>query len=136
MITLIVGKKGSGKTKKLIEAAEQAVKTSNGNVIVIEKGNKLIYDIPHDVRLIDTDSYAIQGAAALFGFVSGICAANYDVTDIFVDSTLKIIDMKDLQKFAEQMNTLSDQANTKITLLISADDKDLPDGMNAVCTKI
>ena len=99
MITLIVGKKGSGKTKKLIERATKAVETSNGNVIVIEKGLKLTYDLPHQARLIDTDAYNVSGAQMLFGFVSGICAGNYDVTDIFIDSTLKIIgqDMERVQ---------------------------------------
>ena len=91
MITLLIGKKGSGKTKKLIENANNAVAKSSGNVVVIEKGLKLTYDISHKARLIDTDAYAINGADAMFGFISGICAGNYDVTDIFVDSTLKII---------------------------------------------
>ena len=90
MVTLIVGKKGSGKTKKLIERANEAVKTSDGNVVVIEKGLKLTYDISHQARLVDSDSYSISGLDALAGFISGICAGNYDVTDIFVDSTLKI----------------------------------------------
>ena len=76
MITLIVGKKGSGKTKKLIERASQAVKNTNGNVIVIEKGSKLTYDLPHEARLIDTDAYKVSGADVFFGFVSGICAGD------------------------------------------------------------
>ena len=102
MITLIVGKKGSGKTKKLIERANEAVKTSDGNVIVIEKGLKLTYDISHQARLVDSDAYGIKGSDALYGFVSGICAGNYDVTDIFIDSTLKIIgsDPETLKEYA------------------------------------
>ena len=90
MITLLIGKKGSGKTKKLIELANAAVESSKGNVVVIEKGLKLTYDISHEARLVDSDAYGIQGKDALVGFISGICAANYDVTDIFIDSTLKI----------------------------------------------
>ncbi|HEX3038794.1 MAG TPA: hypothetical protein VHP54_00675 [Caproiciproducens sp.] len=138
MITLIVGKKGSGKTKKLIESANQAVENSNGNVVVIEKGLKLTYDISHQARLIDTDAYGIQGADALCGFISGICAGNYDVTDIYVDSTLKIIgqDMKAFSAFAEKMNTLSTLADTKITLLVSANASDLPEEINSVAVQI
>lgn len=138
MITLIVGRKGSGKTKKLIESANQAVESSNGNVVVIEKGLKLTYDISHKARLIDSDEYGIQGPDALCGFISGICAGNYDVTDIYVDSTLKIIgqDMKVFAAFAEKMNKLSALANTKITLLVSADASDLPEEINAVATQI
>ena len=90
MVTLLTGKKGSGKTKKLIELAKEAVEKSNGNVVLIEKGQKLTYNLPYSVRLIDSDAYDVKGADALLGFISGICAGNYDVTDIFVDSTLKI----------------------------------------------
>ena len=131
MITLIIKKKGSGKTKKLIERTNAAVEHSNGNVIVIEKGTKLTYDITHEARLIDTESYDIQGVDALVGFISGICAANYDVTDILVDSTLKIIgsDMNVFEGFAEKMDTLSNKTDTKITLLVSADAADLPEAI-------
>ena len=138
MITLIVGKKGSGKTKKLIECANDAIANSNGNVVVVEKGLKLTYDISHQARLIDTDAYGIQGADALCGFISGICAGNYDVTDIFVDSTLKIIgnDLKAFSSFAEKMNALSALADTKITLLVSADTNELPEEINSVAVQI
>ncbi len=138
MITLIVGKKGSGKTKKLIERAVEAVKTSNGNVIVIEKGSKLTYDLPHQARLVDTDAYHISGADVLFGFVSGICAGNYDVTDIFVDSTLKIIgqDMEVFKAFAEKMNSLAQRSEVKITLLVSADPSELPEGIDSVAENV
>jgi hypothetical protein len=138
MITLIVGKKGSGKTKKLIEHANKAVESSNGNVVVIEKGLKLTYDISHKARLIDSDSYSIQGADSLFGFVSGICAGNYDVTDIFVDSTFKIIgqDMQVLKCLVEKMKALSEQANTNIILLISANKEELPAEIDDLATQI
>lgn len=138
MINVIVGKKGSGKTKKLVERANDAVLKSSGNVVVIEKGNKLTYDISHDARLIDIDSYGIQGADALGGFICGICAGNYDVTEIYVDSTLKIIgqEMNTLVFFVEKMNKLSSLADTKITLLISADENSLPAEIKAVSTAI
>lgn len=134
MITLIVGKKGSGKTKKLIERANEAVKTSDGNVIVIEKGLKLTYDISHQARLVDSDAYGIKGSDALYGFVSGICAGNYDVIDIFIDSTLKIIgsDPETLKEYAEKMNVLSQQAGVKITQLVSLTADELPEGVKAV----
>lgn len=138
MVTLLVGKKGSGKTKKLIEHANEAVKNSNGNVVVIEKGLKLTYDISHQARLIDTEAYGILGADALFGFISGICAGNYDVTDMFVDSTLKMIgdDMNALASFIEKIDTLSKQAEVKVTLSVSADEKDIPESVGAIISKI
>ena len=134
MITLIIGKKGSGKTKKLIEGANQAVKTSDGNVIVIEKGLKLTYDISHQARLVDSDAYEIKGWEALYGFVSGICAGNYDVTDIFIDSTLKIIgsDPAVLEKYMQKMESLSKQAGVKITQLVSLTEEEIPEEVRKI----
>lgn len=129
MVTLLIGRKGSGKTKKLIAQANEAVTKSTGNVVVIEKGAKLTYDVTHKARLIDTDQYQIAGYDVLFGFISGICAGNYDVTDIFVDSTFKICsdDKNDLKTFVSKLKALSDNAETNITLLISADKEELPE---------
>lgn len=127
MITLLIGKKGSGKTKTLIEMANKAAEASNGNVVVIEKGLKLTYDITHKARLIDADAYGIAGLDAMVGFVSGICAGNYDVTDILVDSTLKIIgDGADLEALVAKFEALSNSAETNIVLSVSAAEEDLP----------
>lgn len=138
MVTLIIGKKGTGKTKKLISLANEAVATSSGNVVVIEKGAKLTYDVTHKARLIDTDQYGVAGYDMLFGFISGICAGNYDVTDILVDSTFKICgkDFAALSDFLTKLNALAGTSDTKITLLISADDSELPEGLDAICQKI
>ena len=128
MINVFIGKKGSGKTKKLIDYANKAVETSNGNVVVIEKGLKLTYDISHSARLIDSDAYGIKGLDALEGFLCGICAGNYDVTDILLDSTLKIIgqDMAALTDLVTKVKRLSEEANVTFTLSISADESEIP----------
>lgn len=138
MITLIIGKKGSGKTKKLIQLANEAVAKSTGNVVVIEKGAKLTYDITHKARLIDTDVYGIKGYDMLLGFISGICAGNYDVTDIFVDSTFKICSegANGIEKFVLALNELERESEAKITLLISSAEVELPKGLSAVCEEI
>ncbi len=135
MVTLIIGKKGSGKTKKLIQLANEAVAKSSGNVVVIEKGAKLTYDVTHKARLIDTDAYDISGYKMLFGFISGICAGNYDVTDVFVDSTFKICPeaIEGLDNFVKELDKLAEISNAKITLLISADGSELPEDINASC---
>lgn len=90
MIKLFIGAKGSGKTKTLIELVNNAANTSNGSVVCIEKGDKLRFDITSKARLIDTDSYGIADAEKLTGFIAGILASNSDITDVFVDSSLKI----------------------------------------------
>ncbi len=138
MVTLLIGKKGSGKTKKLIQLTNEAVTASQGNVVVIEKGVKLTYDITSQARLVDTDQYAIAGYDMLLGFISGICAGNYDVTDVFVDSTFKICPdgVDGLEAFTKKLQALSDTADTNIVLLISADEAEIPESINAVCEKV
>ncbi|MCI6007956.1 hypothetical protein ACTQ3M_05805 [Oscillospiraceae bacterium LCP25S3_E10] len=133
MVTLLIGIKGSGKTKKLISLANEAVTKSTGNVVVIEKGAKLTYDVTHKARLIDTDQYHVSGYDVLFGFISGICAGNYDVTDIFVDSTFKICsdNMDELKEFVSKIKALADNSETNVTLLISAAKENLPEGIEA-----
>ena len=138
MVTLIIGKKGSGKTKKLIQLANEAVEKSSGNVVVIEKGAGLTYDVTHRARLIDTDVYGIKGYDMLLGFISGICAGNYDVTDIFVDCTFKICpDAVDgIEPFITKLDALSKESEAHITLLVSSDEAELPSGLKAVCEEI
>ena len=138
MVTLLIGKKGTGKTKKLIARANEAVAASSGNVVVIEKGAKLTYDVTHKARLIDTEQYTIAGYDMLYGFISGICAGNYDVTDILVDSTFKICSegIGGLEEFTKKLQALAESSNTNIVLLISADESDIPESINAVCQKV
>ena len=117
MITLILGKKGSGKTKKLMDLCKAAVEQSKGNVVFIEKDNTLTYDLSHKARLVAAEDYAVRCYGCFYGFIAGMCAGNYDITDIFVDSTLKI-GRDDLEKLAKL------EAN--ITLSVSADKADIP----------
>lgn len=109
MVKLIIGVKGTGKTKTLIDMVNAAQNETKGNVVCIEKGNKLRYDINSQVRLIDTVEYLVADAQALFGFVAGILASNYDVTDIFIDSCLKICneDVAAFEKFLLEVEALS-----------------------------
>ena len=90
MLKLMIGVKGTGKTKTLIEKVNAASAASHGDVVCIEKGTVLRFDVKSKVRLIDTEEYLIHDAGALYGFIAGILASNYDVTDLFVDNTLKI----------------------------------------------
>ncbi len=138
MVTLLIGKKGSGKTKKLIQLANEAVAASQGNVVVVEKGAKLTYDITSKARLIDTDQYAITGYDMLFGFLSGICAGNYDVTDILIDSTFKICPdgVAGLEAFTKKLQELSEISEANIVLLVSAAEDEIPSDLNAVCEKV
>ena len=137
MITLILGKKGSGKTKRLIDMCNEAMTQSKGNVVFIEKDNTLTYSLKHNVRLVAADEYAICGFDSFYGMVAGMCAGNYDITDIFVDSTLKIGgDIEGLLDFIKKLKALSDKANTNVVLSVSADPTEIPAEIAQLATTI
>ena len=121
MVKLIVGVRGTGKTKTLIEMVNGAAATSKGSVICIEKGNKLNYDITHKVRLIDVDEYFIADAQALYGFIAGISASDHDITDLFIDATFKICkyDMAAFETFVTEVDNLSEKAGFKVVMTAS-----------------
>lgn len=128
MITLILGKKGSGKTKRLIDMCNAATAETKGNVVFIEKDSNLTYDISHKARLAVADEFGIQGFDSFYGFIAGMCAGNYDITDIFVDSTLKIggKDLEKLAVFIEKLGVLSNKSETNVVLSVSADKAEIP----------
>ena len=123
MIKLFIGAKGSGKTKTLIELVNNAANTSNGSVVCIEKGDKLRFDITSKARLIDTDCYNIKDAATLTGFISGILASNSDITDIFVDSSLKICgnDVDAFEVLLKDLDPIVSDVNLIMTVSIATE---------------
>ena len=118
MIKLLIGGKGSGKTKTLIELTNNAAQTSNGNVVCIEKGDKLKHEITYKARLIDTDSYLVNNAESFFGFVAGILASNSDITDVFVDASLKICN-NDVDTYAAMLAKL-EKVSEGVNIVMSA----------------
>ncbi|MBQ7153578.1 MAG: hypothetical protein IJR83_06560 [Clostridia bacterium] len=131
MIQLIAGVKGTGKTKKLLEMVGDALKTSNGDVVVIEKGTKLRFDVSYQARLIDTDEYCVTDAESLFGFIAGIVASNSDVTDLFVDGTLKICagDIPAFEALVHKLHTFLTRHQVNVVFTVSADPSQLSDGV-------
>ena len=91
MIKVIMGLKGSGKTKKLIESIKDSVVNAHGDVVCIEYGQKLTYDLPHKVRLVDSKEYGISNPDMLKGLLSGLHAGNYDITNVYIDNLYKTI---------------------------------------------
>ncbi len=138
MITLILGKKGSGKTKRLLAMCNEAVASSNGNVVFIEKDNTVTYDVSHKARLAVAEEYGINGYDTFYGFVAGMCAGNYDITDIFVDSTLKIGggDREELARFVEKLHVMAQKANINIVMSVSADASEIPERLATITKEI
>ena len=128
MINLIVGVKGTGKTKMLIEKVNEALEMSKGSVVCIEKGVKLLHEIKYQARLLDTGDYMINDAETLYGFVAGIYASNHDVTHIFIDSALKICnnDIDAFCIFIEKIDKFSNANNIIFLITSSLPVEDLP----------
>lgn len=137
MIQLIIGKKGSGKTKKLIDMVNSAAAASKGNVVCVEKGSVMTYDITHQARLVDAESYAISGYNELYALLCGIQSANHDVTDIFVDATLRLggRDYDALAAFIDRLSAVAEEHNTNFTFTVSADEEELPAGIFEIAKK-
>ena len=132
MIRVIVGKKGSGKTKQVIEMINSAVDTEHGNVVCIEKGEKLMLDISHKIRLVEASEYDIADYTAMKGFISGLYAGNYDITHIFIDSLTKIIGAEvnfETEKFLDWLNAFSQKNGIKFTITISDEESLVSDGI-------
>ena len=123
MVKAIVGLKGSGKTKQLIDSINTAIKTESGSMVCIEKGTKLRYDIDIRVRLIDYQEYMMGSLPFLKGFISGLHAGNFDITNVFIDNLYKTIgqDQAANEAFVEWVAKFAQENNMEITMTISAD---------------
>ena len=127
MVKLIAGKKGAGKTKLLIDAIHTADKESKGHVVAFQYGSSLNTDIYHKIRLINIEDYKIKDYDDMYGFVAGMLASDYDITDIFVDGTLRIVG-RDLGKVAEMLDRISlITENVAVTMTLSEDVAGFPD---------
>ena len=131
MIHVIMGLKGSGKTKKLIEAINEAVASAHGDVVCIEYGKKLTYDVTYKVRLVDSKEYGISSPEMLKGFLSGLHAGNFDITNVFIDNLYKTIgqDQAANEAFVEWVAKFAQENNMEITMTISSDPANASEAM-------
>ena len=123
MIKVIMGLKGSGKTKKLIDSINEAVTQASGDVVCIEYGKKLTYDVNYRVRLVDSEEYAISNSDMLKGFLSGLHAGNFDITNVYIDNLYETIgtDRANGEEFVAWCAAFAETNNMNITITISDD---------------
>lgn len=128
MVKLICGKKGSGKTKRILDMANAAQQDSTGSVVFIDDDNKYMYDLHHQIRFINVNDFHIKNANVLEGVIIGLLAGNYDMQTIFIDGLLRILPDKidELGDFIKDLNALSQAANVDIILTVSGDQKEMP----------
>ena len=121
MIHVIMGLKGSGKTKKLLDSIHDAVAEAHGDVVCIEYGKKLTYDVTYKVRLVDSKEYGINSSEMLKGFLSGLHAGNFDITHVFIDNLYKTIGNAAGEEFVAWAAKFAAANNMEITMTISED---------------
>ena len=123
MIHVIMGLKGSGKTKKMIDSIHEAVANAHGDVVCIEYGKKLTYDVNYRVRLVDSKEYKISNSDMLKGFLSGLHAGNFDITHVYIDNLYKTIgsDRATGEAFIAWCAEFAQVNNMEITMTISDD---------------
>ena len=131
MVQLIVGKKGEGKTKVLLDKVNAEVKQANGTLVYLDKSRKHMYELNNKVRLIDMSDYDIQNSSEFLGFLSGVVSQDNDLERMYLDSFIKISRVTD-EAFADVMARLKDMGekyNVSFVLSVSKDEKELPESV-------
>ena len=130
MVELLIGKKGTGKTKVLIENVNNAASVANGNVVFVSNNtSENMYDIKSAVRMYDTSEFNIDSWEEFLGFICGVIAGNFDITNIFIDGTLKIVNhsMDGFEAFLTSIEELGKKFNISFVLSVSIDKDEAPD---------
>ena len=129
MVKVICGPKGSGKTKRIIDAANAAVDTAKGNLIFITDTKRYMYDLKREIRFIDTSDYAIAGEDALCGFIKGVVAGGYDNEYVFIDGVARVAGkaIKDMAQFFYMMEKVGEMRSLKLYITCSCAEEELPD---------
>ena len=136
MVYLILGLKGSGKTKSLVERVKHAVEEENGSVVCIEKDKNLTYDIPYTVRLVHASDYKFSSIEFFKGFISGLHAANYDISHVFIDNFLKMFDETDMDKIADlldELDAFGEKEGIKFTISATVDPETVGERIKKYC---
>ena len=132
MVKVIMGLKGTGKTKQMIDLINTAAGTEHGNVVAVAHNSKLNYDIHYSIRLVDTSDYNIPNYDTLRGFLYGLYASNYDITHVFIESLNKLVPTvgnDDVEPFLAFLDDFSQKTGIKYTISISEDASKASDGV-------
>lgn len=134
MVQLIVGKKGKGKTKIILEMVNKEVATASGNIVYLDKSNDHMYELNNKVRLINVKDYGVANADEFVGFIRGILSQDHDLQQVYFDGFLNISCIDGYEKAEEVLNKLdsiSDTYGFKIIASISIDESDLPESLKS-----
>ncbi len=131
MVQLIVGRKGKGKTKQLLDKVNSEVKNISGNIVYLDKSTKHMYELNNKVRLIDVSQCQIENSSEFVGFVCGIISQDHDLQQMYFDSFLKIacLENADITATIKKLEKISEAAEVDFILSVSLDEAELPEGM-------
>ena len=132
MIQIIFGKRGSGKTKRIIDLANESIKEQKGDVLFIDDDNRYMFDLRHEIRFVNAGEYGVQGAEKFMGFINGIMAGNFDVSLVFIDAFLRLVktdkpDIYQLEDFFGELEALSARCKVDFVISLSEDATLVPD---------
>lgn len=129
MIQVVHGKKGSGKTKRIIDMANNAVKEQSGIVVFVDDDNRYMFDVQQPVRFVNAGEYGMSSPEMFYGFLCGMVSQNFDITYVVVDAFLKLVNVRpdETQWFFQQLEQLAEKNNVTFVLSLSADESDTPD---------
>ena len=129
MVQLIVGSKGDGKTKHLLDRVNNQIKTASGNIVYLDKNTKHMHELDNKVRLINVADYPLKNCDEFIGFICGIISQDYDLEQMYLDSFLKIahLEGEDLTDALTQLNAISEQFKVDFCLSISVEENQLPE---------
>ena len=129
MVQLIVGSKGDGKTKHLLDRVNNQIKTASGNIVYLDKNTKHMHELDNKVRLINVADYPLKNCDEFIGFICGIISQDYDLEQMYLDSFLKIakLEGEDLTDALTQLNAISEQFKVNFCLSISVEENQLPE---------
>ena len=131
MVELIVGKKGKGKTKVLLDKVNGAVKEANGSIVYLDKSTKHMYELNNKVRLIDVSGFPIKNADEFVGFICGILSQDHDLEQIYLDSFLKVSKLEDadVTDTLDQLDKIGEKYGISIIVSISLDKEEIPEAL-------
>lgn len=129
MIQVIYGKKGSGKTKRLIDLANETIKEEHGDVLFIDDDNRYMFDLRHEIRFINAADYGVRSAQMFCGFICGLLAQNFDIRVLFVDAFLKLVrdDLRGLGWLFEQLDRICEQHGVRLVISCSGTAEETPE---------
>lgn len=131
MIKIVASEKGEGKTKQLIEMANESVKKSKGHIVFIDSSNRYMYELNHKIRFISTTDFPLMDYHEFYGFVCGIMSEDHDIDEIYFDGLLKLahLNVKESQVLLDKLKSISDKYNVRFVISISCETKKLPENL-------